>query len=284
MSTDAVKRHNTRFRVKSDSAQPVSPVTTGFPNKKRSFTPPGKSSNTDRALSPHHLEMIVQKAVASAMATERQKISDDLLKMESRLRVALDEKIAALHDLEVAIDIKLHELHDVKSKVEASADKVNELSNRLDHIEQYSRRNNIRILGVKVTPEEDTDAVVVDVAKRIGVQMNAVDIDRSHRLPSRQTSRDELHSSSKSPAIIVKFTSFKSKQQMMKHRRRLKGSGVVVVEDLTKKNADLLTQTSRHPKVTSSWTSDGRVFAIVKNEGGKLDRQLIRRQSDLNKL
>lgn len=281
------KRSNLRPRLKSDSAQPVTPVTG------KRFNSPDfpRMSPTDRA-QLDRIDSTVQAAVVAAMEKERVKIHDDFTRQEKRINDILDEKLATLHDLEVAIDSKLQQMCKVESTVEASATKVTEISDRLDHLEQYSRRNNIRILGVEPKANECTDEVVCDIAKKIGVDITPSDIDRSHRLPNRQQTPKEDDSNKdkkpRHPAIIVKFTSYKPKFKMMKNRRNLKTPegtpSTVIVEDLTKKNAELLSAAFRKPNVKSSWSTDGRVFALVLKEDGREVKTIVRNKSDLNSL
>lgn len=256
-------------------------------------TPPSSAPLSKQVQSPDYLDRldtIVQEAVTKAMERERLKLCSDMQKLENNVREILDQKLSYLHDLEVAIDSKLQKLNDVERSVSANSTEVNNLTNRLDHLEQYSRRNNIRILGVKTTPGENTDDIVRDVAHRIGITISAGDIDRSHRLhrPGNTPERSQgsyanatRTGNTAPPPIIVKFTSYQPKFQMIKNRRKLKGSGIVVVEDLTRKNANLLFQTSRKANVKASWSLDGRVYALVKTTEGHEMRRHITKISDL---
>ena len=258
-------------------------------------TPPHSASLNTKVQSPSpgyidRLDSIVQEAVAKAMERERVKIRDDMQRMENNMRDILDQKLSCLHDLEVAIDRKLQKLDDLEKSVSTNSTEVKNLTNRLDHLEQYSRRNNIRILGVKTTPDENTDDIVREVAHRIGIAISPGDIDRSHRLhrpgnaperPQGSYANAARASNTTPPPILVKFTSYKPKFQMMKHRRKLKGSGIVVIEDLTKKNAYLLSQTSKKNNVKATWSLDGRVYALVKTTDGREMRKHITSLTDL---
>ena len=167
------------------------------------------------------------------------KIIQEIEKRENSLREVLDEKIASLHELEVSIDTKLRKVRELEVNVESTTTKTKELVSRQDQLEQYSRRNNIRIMGVKVTPDEDTDKIVYDIAQRMRVKISPCDIDRSHRVHRRKpptyatATRNNAPTKQDVPPIIVKFILYKSKQMMMKNRRKLKGSRTVIVEDLT---------------------------------------------------
>ena len=82
-------------------------------------------------------------------------------------------------------------------------------------MEQYSRRNCLRISPV---PEasESTDDIVKTVAKTAGVTLPDNAIDRSHRVGKVSASRQTTDL-----PILVKFTSYKYKVAMMKARRGL---------------------------------------------------------------
>ena len=55
----------------------------------------------------------------------------------------------------------------------------------LDALEQYSRRDNVKIFGVPEAAQsvsEDTNQVVIDLGKKIGVDIAPQDISVSHRV------------------------------------------------------------------------------------------------------
>ena len=86
--------------------------------------------------------------------------------------------------------------------------------------------NCLRISSVPEDTSEDTDKLVIDVARAVHADISQSDIDRSHRLGKRPT-RD----------IIVKFTSYRAREKLVTKRGDLKRSlhfnGVNVNEDLT---------------------------------------------------
>ena len=97
----------------------------------------------------------------------------------------------------------------------------------LDRLEQYSRRESIRICGVDETTGEDTDDLVRELAADIGVTLKPEDISVSHRLPGRPGS---------TRPIIVKFVRRNTKTTMMKNKRKLRDAnrkGVYINDDLT---------------------------------------------------
>ena len=167
------------------------------------------------------------------------------------------------------------------------------MSRDLDDLQQYSRRNNLRIFGIPEKSDEQTDQLVCGVAEKIGVRITAQDIDRSHRVGKRiqQSTQGDSYAHaarngqrSQPRPIIVKLISYKSKIAFIKSRRKLKGSGIVVAEDLTKKNASLLSQTLRSEKVQTAWSTDGRIFALIKTTSGKEMKKIITSAAALSNL
>ena len=245
----------------------------------------------------NRIDGVVQRAVEKAMEKERSRIHDEFEKCEQKLRDLIDQKLGCLHDLEVSVDKKIRQLHDFQKSIDSDREKVSEVTRDLHDLQQYSRRNNIRIFGIPEKPEEDTDALVCGVAEKIGAHITTRDIDRSHRVgrrtpqPTNDTSRDNSYAAvagspkDNSPRpIIVKLISYKSKLAFIRNRRLLKGSGVVVAEDLTKMNAKLLSDTFHHEKVCSAWSTDGRIFATIKTTNGREMRKLITSHKTLSNL
>lgn len=186
--------------------------------------------------------------------------ADILTEIRSDLRVliklavteAIDEKLAGLT---AENDRLTRENTALKKRVSA-------LEAAMDGSEQYSRRNSLRISGIPETVNEDTDKAVLHVAETMGVSVSPSEIDRSHRLgkPSDRQTRD----------VLVKFTSYRARERLMKNRRNLKTSelrGVYVNEDLTKVRSKLLYEARKcvkANKLLGAWSSDGRI--LVKNK------------------
>ena len=61
-----------------------------------------------------------------------------------------------------------------------------------DSIEQYGRRENVRIFGVEEEQCEDVFAKVVSVAEKAGVSITPNDVSICHRLPSGGTGSKQL--------------------------------------------------------------------------------------------
>ncbi|MEW8548099.1 MAG: hypothetical protein AB2693_31740 [Candidatus Thiodiazotropha sp.] len=156
--------------------------------------------------------------------------------------------------------------------------KVASLEKQIEQTEQYSRRNCLRISGLKEEVNEDTDTLVMNIATTIGSEIQITDIDRSHRVGSPRQQRDRPRD------VIVKFATYRSRQNFFKRRTALKDSGyrgVFVNEDLTRQRSALLYEARKLFKssvVKGAWSSDGTI--LVRDRSDRVHR--INALSDLD--
>ena len=125
---------------------------------------------------------------------------------------------------------------------------------KLDDLEQYGRRNSLRISGL----EEDFE--VEDLPARV----KNVQIDRLHRVgprPRRDTDRTQKH---RSRLVLVKYANYTSRDAVIKTRSSLKEKlpGVFINEDPIQPKAKLLYQARKLKnikQIIDCWTVDGRL-------------------------
>lgn len=112
----------------------------------------------------------------------------------------------------------------------------------------------------------------MDVFAGIGVTLRATDVEIAHRTGRPLQNRNR--------SIIIRLTSLKAKQSVMKSRAKLKGRGIVIVEDLTLDNAQLFTKVRCLSFVTQAWTLNGNVFG--KGQSGQITK--VEHEFDLETL
>ena len=173
---------------------------------------------------------------------------------------------------------------DPERQIEKNTEKINDLETEvsrltleLDELEQYGRRNAIRIFNPDwpEQTDENTDEMVLQL---IHQKLNIRDfpiwlISRSHRVGQKRNDGTPR-------PILVKFISYRAREQVFKARRLLP-QGVYVNEDLTQATAQLAYQARqlrRNGLIDETWTYDGRVF-IKKN--GRSRGVLVRSLEDL---
>ena len=131
----------------------------------------------------------------------------------------------------------------------------------LDRLEQYGRRETIRINGIPETEGEDTNDIVKQLVADIGVSITTADISVSHRMPGRPGT---------AKTIIAKFVRRDVKASVMRNKRKLrendKRRGVYVNEDLTPLRAKLSKVLRSDTAIKKVWSIDGRIFCVINEE------------------
>ena len=157
---------------------------------------------------------VLDPAVSDDPDQSRQEIS-----IRDSLKEALKDP-AVVQVLTNAITSSLRgEIRTLREALERKEEKIAKLQDRVDSLEQYSRRNNVRICGIpdststSTSDVETTDAIVKKVGEAIGVTITDELIDRSHRVG--KPGKMGRH-------VLVKFTSYRYKHLIMRARSGLK--------------------------------------------------------------
>ena len=186
-----------------------------------------------------------QSIVDSAVDSAVRRISETLVKEVSSLKT---ENSA----------LKM-ENDNLKKSVTKLQDRVVKLEMIADDSEQYSRRNCIRITGIPEDKDEDTDQIVLKMARDLNNDMKLEDIDRSHRVGKAHTGRAR--------AILVKFSTYRARRNLYSKRMELRNSqnwsGIFINEDLTARRSEILFITRRYVRaklLKSSYSYDGRIY------------------------
>ena len=146
--------------------------------------------------------------------------------------------------------------------------------NKVDELEQHGRLNTIRVYGVQdnnksETTSETANEVISLLENQLDLSIEREDIDIAHRLGVFD--KDPA----KKRAIICKFVRRTDKQDVIKRRKVLRGKGIVIVEDLTQDNKELLDKVYNKDNITQAWSSNGKIF------GKKEDGQVIRFEQEI---
>ena len=111
-----------------------------------------------------------------------------------------------------------------------------------DELEQYNRRENLRIYGVpdSNSRKDDGESVLFDIADKLGIELDEWDIQKAHRLgkkPKHNPNAQEVSTTRKARPIIARFVNYKKRNEFVYAKSKLKSSernsGVFITEDLT---------------------------------------------------
>jgi hypothetical protein len=134
---------------------------------------------------------------------------------------------------------------------------VRRLTYENDRLQQYTRRESVRVFGIKQAEKETAEQVeekVMSVMRDAGVEIEGDDIAACHRAGK---------SVNGARPILVKFVSRKKRRELMMKKKSLKGKekyiGVFIGDDLTPLRSRLLGYVKRLPCVEKAWCIDGRI-------------------------
>ena len=136
---------------------------------------------------------------------------------------------------------------------------VRNLTYANDRLEQYTRRESVRIFGVRQEngeTAEDVETKALRVIKDAGVEVSAEDIAAVHRVGRR---------SDNARPVLVKFVSRRKRRELMTKKKVLKSKAgyerVFIGDDLTPLRARLLGFVKKLDNVEKAWVVDGRIYA-----------------------
>ena len=150
-------------------------------------------------------------------ALDDHKISDKLACIIRSTNKGLLDSLSTLHT----------EMHDLRASLAERDATIAELKDEIKHLkedhddlEQYGRKNNLRIWGIPEKENEDTTGAVLELANAIleldpPLVHNAIEV--SHRLPKPRRARQE-----EPRPIIVRFRSKATRHNVISNRKVLK--------------------------------------------------------------
>ncbi|XP_060072931.1 uncharacterized protein LOC132552759 isoform X2 [Ylistrum balloti] len=224
----------------------------------------------------------IEKIVSSIVESMRKDLERDLgqkiTEKTAQMRQELDLVNAHNHRLQESLQGKQREIDELKKqstemqreveRVQTSVFKEMEEVKRMaqdgirkgNYNEQYSRRNNIKVMDFKekenVDDENRRDLMkdfCDEVNKVISHPIHRDDLVTVHRIPGRDTKRDR--------PLVVKFVKKDVRNSVIKQRKNLMGT-MKLVDDLTKDNAGLINRLKSNERIENAWYFNGRVFAV----------------------
>ena len=212
----------------------------------------------------------INDAVLSAVTAVEKTLFSKLKKDQDELSKRVDNVESKLKSTELLIkenDKKLNDKNIMINKLQAE---VESLRIHTDDLEQYGRRQSIRLYNVPLEGCADGEEAALKMFNELmKVNVSADEIERPHPLGPKQ--------------LLVKFKSYKTKAIVYKAKSSLKDNdyGIFMTEDLTKRNHGIIKDLlllKKSEQIHSFWTMDGKIY--VKLEDSSKPKQ-IRNKSEL---
>ena len=121
--------------------------------------------------------------------------------------------------------------------------------------EQYSRKNNIKIMGVPKEHEETVEMLADNTLnflyRKAGVAVDPRNEVAIHHIPKK---------AGMPKPVLMKMSNNNKKTKIMKKRKEMKAAGFRLVHDVTKMNMELINRLSLHQNIDSAWYFNGSVY------------------------
>ena len=213
------------------------------------------------------------------MAPSQTAVMSNVLSDNDVLRVAMKAKAIMMEEIETLVKLKVNEataelkqdvnfLKDENSKLKDEIKKLeNTCKSNIDDLEQYSRRSCVRISGIKEEEGENTDELVLNLARRVSADIRPEDLDRSHRVGRPREVSQNANTVPRPREIIVKLTNYRARMQLLKGRAFLRSTKakIFINEDLTSARKEIAYECrglKRDNKIRKVWTYNGNIFII----------------------
>ena len=201
----------------------------------------------------------------------------EMMKSSKEERKTLKDENKLLHD----------ENKILKTTIRSNESSLESVTRANNDLEQYTRRECAEIRGIPVaaTPsEEQTNNIVTNVGKLLGMDITQNDISVGHRMPQSQKHKGKPGP----PAIIVEFTRCDVKDNFYHARKQLKDlttrdlgysekNKIYLAESLTERNRILFKdclKVKKDMEFKFIWTFSGKIF-MRKDKDSAEDLQKI---------
>ena len=194
-----------------------------------------------------------------------EKLDSDLEdKLEEKLDAKIKEKMKEASDRMDMLTYETVHLKEEVDKLQKELTKTKKVaqtaSQRANTNEQYSRKNNIKIMGVVEDADEDEEKLIRKIQQilesKANVKLEDNKIMAIHRIPGKV---------GMPKPVLIKLRNNNEKTKIMKKRKEMKHGGYRLVDDVTKANTKLINRLMEHKDIDSAWYFNGSVYGKSKS-------------------
>ena len=200
---------------------------------------------------------------------ERDQENDNLSKTVKGLNTTVENLNKTIDNLKKQTENKQKEITEQKAENEKLSKEIETLKQntgaKINDLEQYSRKNNIRISGMTETGLETAEDTMQIVMEKLNATMKDLElrnehIDIAHRLGRKKKDRHRQ--------IIVKLNSRMKRDEILRQRKVMKGTDIFISEDLTPLNQQVLACIRKKlpDEVDQAWSKSGRLYYKLKSD------------------
>ena len=165
------------------------------------------------------------KGMMSYLRNAVESLQDSSYRVQTEIN-ALKEDYVLLRDntdhkfdlMERDVDFVSEKYEDWKKEKEDLHKEIREMKSfyeeKMDDLEQYSRRSCLVMTGMKETRDEDTDQIVEEILfSKLGLNLAPFEVQQTHRLGQKREPKDGR---AVNRPIIIRFVGYKSRNKVFK--------------------------------------------------------------------
>ena len=173
-------------------------------------------------------------------------------------KVTLDIKHIIENAVTEALVAVRAEVDYLKTKIDTLENSLIAASIRSDDIDQYSRRDNLKIAGLIVEKNVSYADAIIEFGSQLGVHIVHTDISIAHKLPTK----------SKLSSTLVRFNRRSVRNDLYLARKKIKDTlnyKIYINEDLTHRRSNLLHSLKRDELTKSAWSYNEFICCTLKD-------------------
>ena len=207
-------------------------------------------------MSKDELKDFITTTVTTLMKELEVRLQNDL---EKKVKEVVKERTTELSDRLDSLTFETVQLREclekAEKKMKANETLAKKAMQESNYNEQYSRKNNIKIMGVTETEDETvemlTDKICNTLYEKAGLNVDPRCIVAIHHIPGKV---------GYPKPVLMKMLNNHEKTKIMRKRKEMKTAGFRLVDDVTKLNTDLINRVSLHENIDSAWFFNGSVY------------------------
>lgn len=230
-----------------------------------------RSNSVSNVLDENMMETLVSKLIPKLIQLIEEQLAP---KLTEKIEERLDKLTNTIEKMENKLKDVVDKLVSLEKQAQTNKQEIKTVTDKLDVIEQNLKRNTLRLVGVKEEENEHLLSKVLNIINdALKIKCAQWEIDNIYRVGKRNENQTRTRQ------IIVTFVSYVKKNEVYMARTGLKGSGIFINEDLTKKLYKLFTDTKKKFGPHAVWSRNGRIY--VKRDNAV---EIINSQADLLKV
>nr|CAI5841198.1 unnamed protein product [Callosobruchus analis]CAI5848245.1 unnamed protein product [Callosobruchus analis] len=195
-----------------------------------------------------------------------EKVTDSIVKTLERRIAHIEEK------LEKIIKENSTVITDIKEEAAILKSENEFLLRKFDDIDQKGRCNSLRIFNLKESEGENLSNEVTQlVNSKLGIKIKDGDIITCIRVGEKRGNRPR--------GVLLKLDNMELRRNIYSKKKMLKGSGVVIKEDLSDYRLKLMDAAIEKTSFRRVWSFNGNIFVLHNNK-----KMRIKSKEDLAKL